>query len=185
MATELHKGKNFANLYATYRPSYPQEIYDQIMAYHLENSLNGRQLAVNVGCGTGISTLPLVNYFDKVIGTDISEDMMAHVPKDIPKLECHVSFAEDLEFLEDRSVDLVTIATALHWVDEKRFFSEVRRILKPGGTLAVYGLGSEALENNKAQSYILQMLNLKIVSEFQKFEMSEIPFKNVRRLVTK
>ncbi len=34
-------------------------------------------LAVDVGCGTGISTRPLVEYFDHVIGCDVSQSQIA------------------------------------------------------------------------------------------------------------
>jgi SAM-dependent methyltransferase len=37
-----------------------------------------------------------------------------------------------------RSVDLVTVAQALHWFDLERFYAEVRRVLKPKGVLAAW-----------------------------------------------
>jgi SAM-dependent methyltransferase len=40
--------------------------------------------------------------------------------------------------LPDRSVDLVTVAQALHWFNMPRFFDEARRVLKPGGVVAVW-----------------------------------------------
>lgn len=39
------------------------------------------------------------------------------------------------------SVDLVTVAQALHWLDLGRFYGEVRRVLKPGGAIAVWCYG--------------------------------------------
>lgn len=39
--------------------------------------------------------------------------------------------------LQNNSVDLITVASALHWLDHDKFFKECDRILKPGGTLAV------------------------------------------------
>lgn len=40
--------------------------------------------------------------------------------------------------LEDDSVDLVTVAQALHWFDIEQFFTEAIRVLKPGGVLAFW-----------------------------------------------
>ncbi len=48
-----------------------------------------------------------------------------------------MSEAESLPEVEDCSVDLVTVCTALHWFDLERFFAEVNRILKPEGALVV------------------------------------------------
>ncbi len=38
--------------------------------------------------------------------------------------------------LADQSVDLVTVAQALHWLDLEPFLKEARRVLVPGGVLA-------------------------------------------------
>ncbi|XP_059159777.1 putative methyltransferase DDB_G0268948 [Physella acuta] len=154
---ELHTGKTFAKMYAAFRPSYPQEVYDKIMSYHLERPGSppcDQQLAVDVCCGTGQSTLPLTNYFGKVIGTDISEDQIGEVRKDVENLETVVASAEELHFLATGSVDLLTIATGLHWVDRDRFFKEVRRVLRPGGTFAAYSYRFDALVNKEADTYM-------------------------------
>ena len=49
-----------------------------------------------------------------------------------------VGSGERLE-VEDSSLDLVTICQALHWLDLDTFYSEVERVLRPGGVLAVVG----------------------------------------------
>jgi len=40
--------------------------------------------------------------------------------------------------IEANSVDLITVAQALHWFDIQAFSKEVNRVLKPGGVLAVW-----------------------------------------------
>jgi SAM-dependent methyltransferase len=45
--------------------------------------------------------------------------------------------------LGDRTVDAVTIAQALHWFDHDRFWSEVRRVLRPGGIVAGFSYGMQ------------------------------------------
>ena len=54
-----------------------------------------------------------------------------------PKVEYRQASAEH-SGLESGSVDLVTVATALHWLDFDRFYAEARRVLAPGGALAVW-----------------------------------------------
>ena len=39
----------------------------------------------------------------------------------------------------DNYFDLITVAQAIHWFDFDKFYSEVRRTIKPGGVLAVVG----------------------------------------------
>src|SRR5205085_10545685 len=41
--------------------------------------------------------------------------------------------------LENNSVDLVTVAQALHWFDVERFHEQVRRVLRPKGLIAEWG----------------------------------------------
>lgn len=55
-----------ARSYAAYRPRYPAEIFDTIMSYHEQIITSGHQLAVDVCCGTGQSTLPLTKLFHQV-----------------------------------------------------------------------------------------------------------------------
>lgn len=47
-----------------------------------------------------------------------------------------VGKAEDLP-LPDGSVDLLTVATAVHWFDQPKFLAEAGRVLKPGGCMAL------------------------------------------------
>lgn len=62
--------------------------------------------------------------------------------------------AEDLSFQADDSVDMVTVAQALHWMDIEKFYAHVRRVLKPRGTLAVYGYGCVNMDHPEAHKRI-------------------------------
>ncbi len=46
--------------------------------------------------------------------------------------------AADKAPIDDETVDLVTVAQALHWFDLASFYPEVRRVSRPGGILAVW-----------------------------------------------
>ncbi|KAI8738710.1 methyltransferase, partial [Biomphalaria glabrata] len=113
----LYKGQEMAKHYADHRPGYPPEIFDTIMSYHNEVKSNSHDLAVDVCCGAGQSTLPLIKLFSQVVGVDVSEDQLQNLPKDVPNLTSFVGLAEDLNMIESGTVDLVTIATGLHWVN--------------------------------------------------------------------
>uniref|UniRef100_A0A2C9LK29 Methyltransferase domain-containing protein n=1 Tax=Biomphalaria glabrata TaxID=6526 RepID=A0A2C9LK29_BIOGL len=84
------------------------------MSYHDQAKTNGHELAVDDCCGAGQSTLPLDQ---TVVGVDLSEDQIENLPKDVPNLTSFVGLAEDLNMIESGTVDLVTIATSLYWLN--------------------------------------------------------------------
>jgi SAM-dependent methyltransferase len=117
--------------YAQYRPKYPDEIY----AY-LASLAPRRSLAWDCGTGNGQAALGLAGHFDHVYATDASAEQISHAhPHE--RVAYHVAPAEHVS-LEDSSVDLVTVAVAVHWFDLDEFYREVRRVLKPNGILAVW-----------------------------------------------
>lgn len=68
------------------------------------------------------------------------------IPKDNIEYKCHI--AEDLSFLQSNSVDLITIATTLHWLDIEIFLEEAKRVLKPRtGVLAIWTYALGTLDN--------------------------------------
>ena len=161
MAIRLFEGKEHAKLYAKYRPTYPDAMFEEIFKYCFTNVSDTVPLdiAVDVGCGSGQSTRPLCRYFRKVIGSDVSEQQIKSAvsktaDEDIEiygNVEYRTSAGEDLSFLEDSSVDLITIAQALHWLNHDVFYSEVKRVLKPNGVFAAYGYGINVLDNDEAE----------------------------------
>ncbi|KAI8575888.1 hypothetical protein K450DRAFT_259678 [Umbelopsis ramanniana AG] len=133
MATFSNKTFN-SGLYAEFRPIYNKATYDLIYDYH---SKKGGQfeVAVDVATGTGQAASHLADKFKKVHGTDLSARMLeSAVKKD--NIDYQACPAESLPFA-DASVDLLTTFEAMHYFDTDRFFKEVKRVLKPNGTLAI------------------------------------------------
>ena len=75
-------------------------------------------------------------FFDRVIATDASEQQIASA-EDSGDIDFHVARAEN-SGLDSDTIDLITVAQALHWFDVNAFFAEARRVLKPGGVLAFW-----------------------------------------------
>jgi SAM-dependent methyltransferase len=94
------------------------------------------ELAVDVACGTGLSSLALLALAERVVATDISREMLAQAPRDA-RIGYRLAPAEAL-LVEDASADLVTVSSAFHWFDRRAFLQEARRALRPGGWLVVY-----------------------------------------------
>ncbi|KAK9679314.1 trans-aconitate methyltransferase 1, partial [Basidiobolus ranarum] len=89
------------------------------------------------------------NKFEQVHGIDISETQIAEAAQ-ADNITYSVGIAEELPF-EDASFDLVTVAEAAHWFNTKSFFKEVKRVLKPNGTLAVWGYSLCTIEGGSDQ----------------------------------
>ncbi len=120
-----------SQLYAQYRPKYPEEIY----AY-LASMAPGNSLAWDCGTGNGQAAVGLARYFDRVFATDASAEQISRAYPH-PKVDYQVEPAEHIS-LAGSTVDLVTVAVAIHGFNFDEFYHEVKRVLKPDGILAAW-----------------------------------------------
>src|SRR5688572_13538633 len=117
--------KTAAERYKEGRPPYHHLTIGRIKAQlNITNKLNH---AVDVACGTGLSTVPLIALAHQVTGIDISPEMLA-LAEQHEKVRYKLSPAESLG-LDSNSVDLMTVASGLHWFDTNAFFAEAKRVL--------------------------------------------------------
>ncbi len=86
--------------------------------------------------GNGQAALALAEHFDHVIATDASRQQLAEA-RQHPRVEYRCERAEATT-IESTSIDLITIAAALHWLDREAFYREVRRVAKPGALIAAW-----------------------------------------------
>lgn len=121
-----------SKVYATFRPTYPKELYDFIFSH-----LNERTTAWDCATGNGQVATHLADHFERVYATDISQQQIDHAAAR-HNIVYSVSAAESTLF-PDRRFDLVTVGQALHWFDREEFYKEVKRVGKPGALLAVWG----------------------------------------------
>eukprot|EP01018_Ginkgo_biloba_P035003 Gb_11148 [translate_table: standard] len=128
-----------ASEYADARPQYPPDLFSFIAA-HTPN----RHLAWDVGTGSGQAAVALSHHYTNVIATDVSERQLEFAEKR-PNIRYSVTpeviSEEELESIigPEGSVDLVTVAQAVHWFDLEAFYGQVKRVLrKPGGVVAVW-----------------------------------------------
>ena len=125
--------------YAAYRPRYPDPLFDW-----LRQRLPNASWVWDCGTGSGQAALALASRFPNVLATDPSMAQLAHA-EPAERLS-YVAMTAESCAVRDHSINLVTVAQALHWFDRVAFFNEAKRVLAPGGLLAVwsYGLGSIA-----------------------------------------
>lgn len=123
---------NQADVYARYRPYYPDELYHYVLSF-----VTDRDRAWDCATGNGQAALALSGYFREVIATDHSQKQLDQAVKaeNIRYLCCK---AEQPPF-ETGSFSLITVAQSYHWFDFAAFRKEVERVGKPGAVLAVWG----------------------------------------------
>lgn len=117
--------------YQQYRPAYPNALF-----LYLAKIAPDLQCAWDCATGSGQSAIPLSACFKQVIATDGSASQISSAIQ-TNGVSYRVANAE-CSLIEASSVDLITVAQALHWFDLQAFTAEVERILKPDGVLAVW-----------------------------------------------
>jgi SAM-dependent methyltransferase len=120
-----------AESYARGRPRYPAELFA-----FLAGVVERRELAWDAATGNGQAAMGLAEHFERVVATDRSAEQLRHAAPH-PRIEYRVAAAE-ASGLAAATVDLATVATAIHWFDLPAYFAEVRRVVRPGGVLAAW-----------------------------------------------
>lgn len=123
-----------APAYREFRPRYPVRLFDYLAARVARHCL-----AWDCATGSGQAARLLAPRFALVQATDASANQLASAVWH-PRIVYRRARAE-ASGLADASVDVVTVGQALHWFDISGFFSEVRRVLRRGGLIAVWSYG--------------------------------------------
>jgi SAM-dependent methyltransferase len=133
--------------YAQSRPGYPPELFAYIASVCAE-----RKRCWDCACGSGQAATSLAEYFESVIATDASATQIGSADAH-PRVEYRVAPAE-ASGLASHSVDLVTVAQALHWFRIDAFYAEALRVLKPGGVLAVWSYGIQHMDDPRIDAEV-------------------------------
>ncbi|GAA5125216.1 class I SAM-dependent methyltransferase [Alloalcanivorax gelatiniphagus] len=119
--------------YQNHRPDYPDSLFAA-----LAQRAPARRLALDLGCGSGQACRALGAHFQQVLGADVSLEQLRAAP---PGGAHYLAARADALPLADASLDLITVAQALHWFPLPAFFHEAGRVLRPGGVLAIISYG--------------------------------------------
>lgn len=129
-----------ADRYAEFRPEYPRELFSWLASLPTKK---GR--AWDCATGNGQAAVHLAEFFDDVIATDASAGQIENA-RPHQRIRYAVAPAEQ-STIPDASVDLVTVAQAAHWFDLTRFYSEAKRVLRPGAPLVIWCYGTFSFEH--------------------------------------
>lgn len=119
--------------YRAFRPEYPPALFDMILAA----AGSGRDLAIDLGAGTGLSTLPLSAHFKQVVAVEPDAAMARALRGLADNIEVDPRPAEDFS-AEPESADLVTAGNCFYWFDGPAVADQIARWLKTGAPLAAY-----------------------------------------------
>ncbi|MGI9546696.1 MAG: class I SAM-dependent methyltransferase [Flavobacteriaceae bacterium] len=125
---------NNSDQYLKYRPNYPVDFINEIIALS-----SSRSDCWDCGTGNGQVATLLAGHFEKVYATDISNNQIKNAIN-VPNIQYDVCRAAETPFPAD-SFDLITAAQAAHWFDFEAFYKEAHRVSRNSGILALWGYG--------------------------------------------
>jgi SAM-dependent methyltransferase len=134
---ELRKTfESVADRYDAARPSYPAALYDDLV--ESAALVPGARL-LEIGCGTGKSTAPLLERGFRVVCVELGSRLAAHARANLAgrAVDVHVASFEGWHG-EPESFELVYAATAWRWVDPAVRYRKAFEALRPGGHLAFW-----------------------------------------------
>lgn len=167
-------------LYRDCRPSYGSEIYS-----HISSLLKDNQKAWDCACGSGQATIEVAKFVDYVIGTDPDPSQLEKgaIAGNVDYLRA----SETVETFGEESIDLVTVATGIHWINRPKFYKEVERVLKKGGVLATWGytgvdLNSEidAVIKGIVKTHLMPYYPKEILIAFNGYQDIELPMNKIQ-----
>ncbi len=136
-----------ASIYAQFRPEYPSELFKWL------RGLVDRHDAVwDCATGSGQAARALARIFSRVVATDASAEQIGQAPPE-DGIEYRVANAS-ASGLSNQSVNMVTVAQALHWIDLDTFYAEVRRVLTTDGALVIWGYGDPVMETEPLEQTV-------------------------------
>ncbi len=126
--------------YVAGRLGYANDVYNNLVAFGLLPS----HTIVDIGCGTGLASAPLIENGYNVTGVDPSEPMLAAARERYPEAKWVRGVAEALPF-NAGTFDVAMSGQAFHHADARVALAEVKRVLRPRGIVAIWwkGLASD------------------------------------------
>jgi SAM-dependent methyltransferase len=123
----------FVERYQRLRPRPPEALFEMLVSLAPSRP---PEFVVDLGAGTGLSTVPWASRATRVIGIEMNPEM-TRLAAAAANVEYRTASAEATG-LTDADADVVTCAQSFHWMDRDQTLVEIGRILRPGGVFAAY-----------------------------------------------
>lgn len=153
-ALSVQSNVGFWREYVASRPSPSEEFFRVIQEYHSSHGDPTTAIAHDVGTGPGNIAMRLLRYYNTAVGSDINDKALAAAPELIAAEQIRrLTFVNSkAEALADKGVvdaaaggagttDLVIVSECIPLLDAPRALNAFHKLLRPGGTLAIYFYG--------------------------------------------
>ncbi len=122
--------------YDRFRPRYCPQLFADIIAFC---GLNESKRALEIGIGASQATQPFLETGALITAVELGENLAAYSRQkflDYPNIKIVNGCFEDYE--DGQRYDLIYSATAFHWIDPEIGYPKARRLLRKGGSLALF-----------------------------------------------
>jgi ubiquinone/menaquinone biosynthesis C-methylase UbiE len=123
--------------YEKSRADYGTKLFNDIIKYA---KISKDKSIIEVGCGTGKATEPFLKTKCKVTAVELGKNLASYTREKFEKyrnLDVVQSSFEDYE-CEDNKFDMLYSATAFHWIPDEIGYKKAYRIIKNGGSIALF-----------------------------------------------
>ena len=144
--------------YAAYRPPIHEIILNRVLGADYIATVG-----LDIGCGTGRSSIALKKYCDHVVGIDPSEQMLGNV-RECDGIEYVTASGEMLPLGKD-TVGIVTLAGSINYMNRMLLIDEVNRVCTANALVLVYDFD---VDLDSIETY----LNLDIVDDSFEYDHS-------------
>jgi len=156
-AVAADRGRAFdawADDYDRYRPGYPDALFGLIAA---RLALPDRPVVADLGAGTGLASTAMAARGWQVMAVEPGEPMLDVLRARSAEARLAITTVQasaEATGLVSASVDLATAAQAFHWFDHARALSEMGRIVRPGGGIALFWNIRDANASSFMRAYL-------------------------------
>jgi ubiquinone/menaquinone biosynthesis C-methylase UbiE len=136
MSNTVERFSNRVDNYIKYRPTYPPDVLD---VFRSKMGLTTESVVADIGSGPGILTRLFLDNGNMTYGVEPNDGMRSAAERILVEFTNFKSIngTSEATTLADTSVDFITAGQAFHWFRPEPTKAEFRRILKPGGWVAL------------------------------------------------
>jgi SAM-dependent methyltransferase len=153
-----YQREGFAADYHAFRPRPPAVLLDALARYAGESL----SLVVDLGSGTGLSTVAWAGRAERVVGVEPNARMREEAERQSKRP--NVSFVDayaDETGLDPGCAAIVTCSQSFHWMDREATLAEAARVLRSGGVFAAYDYDVVPLVHPEIDAAFLEHLRLR------------------------